>query len=280
MVFQPVIPSSGLLGLTVLDRTFDRQLKAFSDSAQIQRNIDYFRENAGKATTPEEFVADRRLMEVALGAFGLSSEIDKKALIRKMLEEGTSDRTALANRFADPRYRDFVAAVGFIEDAGSNLVIAERREDFISDYKLLAFEEAVGAVDGDIRLALNFRREIAKVAEGDASDDTKWLKALGQLPVRSVLDTAFGLPPQFVQIDIDRQVEVYKERARSILGTESPDVFRDPAKIEEVVRRFIALKEAQSGPSALTPGVGALSLLQSSALGASAQISLILSNAR
>ena len=36
-----------------------------------------------------DLVADRRLLKVALGAFGLEGEIDKKAFIRKVLEEGT-----------------------------------------------------------------------------------------------------------------------------------------------------------------------------------------------
>ena len=277
MVFQPVIPGSGLLGLSVLERTYDRQLQAFSDSAAIQRNIQYFEENAGSVLTPTDLLEDRRLLEVTLGAFGLGSEIDKKALLRKMLEEGVDDPQALANKFTDQRYREFVGAVGFIEGAGTALTSAETRAQIISDYKTLAFEEAVGAVDGNIRLALNFKREIAEIASSDSTTDTKWLQTLGKLPVRSVLDKAFGLPPQFAQIDIDDQVKTYKQRAQDVLGSDSPDVFTDPEKVDLIVRRFIALTEAESGPSALTPGAGALTLL-SFGLGSGAQSGLVLSN--
>ncbi|MEL6366283.1 MAG: DUF1217 domain-containing protein [Pseudomonadota bacterium] len=279
-MFQPVIPASGFLGLQVLRGTYDRQFEAFSNSAEIQRNVDYFRENAGSFLTAEDLVNDRRALEVTLGAFGLGSEIDKKALIQKLIEEGTSDPEALANRFADTRFREFVDGVGYLEGAGFNFVIEEKREEIIDRYTLLQFEEAVGAVDDDIRLALNFEREIQEIAGRDSSDETKWLLALGSGPIRSVLDTAFNLPSQFAQIDIDQQVEVYREKAQDLFGADTADIFQDPANVETVVRRFMALQAANAGPSALTPGAGAVTLLSGAGgLGAASQINLILSNA-
>ena len=40
---------------------------------------------------------------MALGAFGLQDDINNRYFIRKILEEGTTNEDALANRFSDTR---------------------------------------------------------------------------------------------------------------------------------------------------------------------------------
>ncbi len=82
-------------------------------SPVIQRDTDYFLENIGKIDTAEDLVNDRRLLSVALGAFGLDEDIDSKYFIRKVLEDGTLDPEALSNKLADKRYLDFSQAFGF-----------------------------------------------------------------------------------------------------------------------------------------------------------------------
>ncbi len=47
----------------------------------------YFEANIGKVETAADLVGDRRLLKVALGAFGMDGEIDKRAFLRKVLEE-------------------------------------------------------------------------------------------------------------------------------------------------------------------------------------------------
>ena len=278
MAFQPVVPLSGLAGLRVLERTYDRQFEAFSNSADIQLDVEYFLENAGSIESSADFVADRRLMKVALGAFGLSSEIDKKALLRKMLDEGTESRTALANKFTDSRYAEFSSALGFGNSSGYKLSDPDALQALVDKYLEESFEEAVGQVDDTMRIALNFKNEILDIAASGTSTETGWLRTLGKLPVRAVLDKAFNLPDQFAQVDIDRQVEVYQERAQAILGEDSVLAFLDPENVDTVLRRYMAVVQAESGPSSSTPGIGALTLLQSSGLGASSQVGLILSN--
>ena len=112
-MFQPVIPIGGLGGWRFLQQTYDNQFKAFTQSTQLQRGSDYFRENIGKVETAEDLVGDRRLLTVALGAFGLQDDINSQFFIRKILEEGTANEDALANRFSDPRYKEMSQAFGF-----------------------------------------------------------------------------------------------------------------------------------------------------------------------
>ena len=69
MTYTPVIPATGYAGWALLKRTLAKQTDSFVKSPEIKRDEDYFRANIGKITTAEDLVKDRRLLNVALGAF-------------------------------------------------------------------------------------------------------------------------------------------------------------------------------------------------------------------
>ena len=85
MSFVPVIPTAGLAGWSYLQRTGDDQKRIFTESSDVQRDTAYFRDRIGTITTAEELVSDRRLLKVALGAFGLGDDINNKYFIRNTL---------------------------------------------------------------------------------------------------------------------------------------------------------------------------------------------------
>ena len=183
MAFAPVVPFGGLLGFRFIERTYDAQFETFGKSSDIQREVDYFLEHAGEATTAEALVADRRLLRVVLGAFGLDDEVDKRAFIRKILEDGTLDPDSLANRLADPAWAEFSQALGY-GDLGGLLVFDSTRQDIAEQFRLRQFERAIGDANVDIRLALNFRRQILEMANDPSVETTGWLKVLGSKPLR------------------------------------------------------------------------------------------------
>ena len=111
--------------------------------------------------TAADLVGDRRLLKVALGAFGLQDEIDKRAFIRKVLEGSTSDPTSLASKLTDPAYKKITDAFGFGDLGGAKTGGADFAATIVGAYKTRAFEAAVGDADNDMRLAMNFGREIA-----------------------------------------------------------------------------------------------------------------------
>ncbi len=279
MFFQPSVGLSGLAGWAALERSGPRQQETFERSPELVRNIEYFNENISSVTSAEDLVNDRRLLTVALGAFGLGDEINKRGFVLKMLEEGTENSDAFANRFNDPRYRSFVKAFGFGDIAnGSSVLLKSFRDDIVSRYKTLEFERAVGEVDNDMRLALNFKREIKEIASGN-NDTTAWFQIMGQLPLRELVSTALNIPSEVSALDVDRQQEIFAEKANQVLGSSSPKAFEDPDVVNELIRRFFLVRQAQSGPSASTPGFSALSVLQNNGLGLSANINLFLSQA-
>jgi Protein of unknown function (DUF1217) len=262
MSFTPTIPMAGLAGWRFLERTEAAQRAAFEKGPQLAREIAYFKENIGKVASAEELVKDRRLLKVALGAFGLEAELDKKAFVRKVLEGGTDDPRSFANRMSEPAYRKLAEAFGFGNAGGPKVGKAGFADGVADQYRIRQFEVAVGNVDDSMRLALNFRREIAELANAAAPGDNGkgWLSVIGSRPLRTVFEKAFGLPREFVNLDIDRQREILRDRARSVLGDGSLAAFKDPEAVEKVIARFQVRMQIEAGPSAVSSP--ALTLLQ------------------
>jgi len=75
----------------------------------------------------------------------------------------------------------------------------------------------------------------------------------------------------------DKQKELLSDKANSLFGGKSVDVFKDPEVIETAVRRFLLQEQIANGPSANTPGAAALSIL-SGGTGSGAIFNLLLSN--
>lgn len=239
MTFQPVLPASGPLGWSFLKRTEAAQEAVFGRQPDIRRDETYFRERIASVRDAEALVSDRRLLRITLEAFGLEQDLNARAFIGKVLQDGTTRPEALANRLSDTRYRQMAAAFGFDLKTPST-ALSDFADGLITRWKERRFEAAVGRIDNDMRLAMNARRELADIAKGRDSERSKWFKVLGNLPLRTVVQRAFGLPAAFVQIDLDRQVAMVAERAGRMTGAPTVSQFTDPARVDMLVRRFLS----------------------------------------
>ena len=262
MSFQPVVPTSGLTGWVFITNTLDRQTEIFNKSPTIVRDTDYFAQNIGNVQTADDLISDRRLLRVALGAFGLEDDINSKALIRKILEEGTSDDSALANRLADDRYKKLAEGFGFDRAGGPRTREAGFGDEITALFRRRSFEIAVGEQDNAMRLALNAKRELADIATSDDAENTKWFTIMGTQPLRQVFETALGLPSSFAQLDLDRQLEEFQDRAKSQLGLESLADLADPEVLDDLVERFV-LRDQVASFGVMNSNSIALTLLQS-----------------
>jgi hypothetical protein len=263
MSFQPTIPLGGIAGWRFLERTQASQQAAFNKSPEIARDIAYFAEKIGGVTSAADLVADRRLLKVALGAFGMESEIDKKAFIRKVLEEPLADPKALANRLTDKSFAKLAEAFGFGAVGGARTSDLGFAAKITEAYKVRAFEAAVGDADNNMRLAMNFRREMADLSR-QGEEGASWFVVLGSKPLRQVFEKAFGLPAQFGQIDIDRQREVMRDKTGGLFGVDNLTAFQDPEAVEKMLNRFLARAQIEEGVQSFSPAAAALTLLQSS----------------
>lgn len=265
MSYAPMLPFSGYSGWAFLQRTKAVQQAAFDRAPQNQRLADYARENLARVASAEDLVDDRRLLTVALGAFGLDEEIGNRFFIRKVLESPPDDPKALANKLSDRRFQKLSRAFGFGEAGGPPPRPADFAQKLVTAWQTRSFEVAVGESDNNLRLAMNAERELADLAASSASNNALWYTVMGNAPLRSVFEGALGLPSSFGKLDVDRQLEDLKTRAQRMFGSDQVAQFTDPAKRETLVRKFILRSEAMAAMSSISPAQGALTLLQSAA---------------
>ena len=265
--FQPVVSQQGYEGWRFLERTIEPQKAAFEKSPEILRDLEYFKLNVHKATSAQDLVNDRRLLKVALGAFGLGEDLDKRAYVLKALVEGTDDEKSFANRMVDSRYREFSRAFGYGNLLGAQVVHSEFSERVMSQYKGRQFEVAVGEGNQSMRLALTFVREIASFANSEKADTSAWFEVMGNSPIRQVFEASFGLPKSFGSLDVDKQREMLREKSGKMFGDSSLSAFRDPANVNKLLKMFFFHQQLAENSGLSAPGVVALTLLKSSANG-------------
>lgn len=276
MTYTPIIPATGYAGWKLLNRTMDKQKATFVASAEIQRDEEYFRAKIGTITTAEELVSDRRLMKVALGAFGLDADIDNKYFIRKVLEEGTLASDSLANKLADKTYLKFSEAFGFGDFSVPRTALSDFADEILGKYETRQFEVAVGDSDESLRLALSIQRELPDLAAGTTSNNARWYSIIASSSLSTVMQSALGLPTSIESLDVDQQLEIYKEKAEAVFGTSDVSELAEADNLERVVRLYLVRTQIDSATSATGSSI-ALQLLQgTSSTSANTTLSLLL----
>ncbi|MAQ81778.1 MAG: flagellar protein [Maritimibacter sp.] len=262
MTYTPVVPVSGYAGWAFLSRTRADQQAAFDNSTTIRRNTDYFAENIASVQTAEDLVADRRLLQVALGAFGLDEDINSKYFLQKVLEDGTLKDDALANRLSDKRYFQLSKAFGFGDFDTPRTVLSTFADEITDAYRQKQFEIAVGEQDESMRLALGLDSALSEIATRDTSENGRWFTVMGQAPVRRVFEYALGMPASVGALDLDQQLTIFRDKAAARFGDGEVAQFTDPAKREELVKLFLLRSQTESFATSRVGESPALTLLQ------------------
>lgn len=275
-MFQPAIPLSGYGGWKVLQATYDRQLEGFSKSPAINNDREYFLEKFSKPVELETFLSDKRLLRVSLTAFDLPGEEWKGGFIRKVVEEAADPESSFLERLNNTEYTNFSKAFQLVD--GKIALTEEAAAQIADKYESAAFREAVGDVDNSMRLSLNFQEKIATIAGSSSSEQAKLYRMLGNVPVRTVLESALSLPSDFTKLDIDRQASILKQQLTSKIGISDLSQLAEPENVEKVIQRYHAMESINNGPSPMTPGYAALTLLGGgSGFGSQASENLFLS---
>lgn len=259
MSISALVPMDGLAGYRFLQRTRDQQEDLIAQTPMSQRLQTAFKERIGSIDTPAQLVNDRELLEVALGAFGLSSDIDSKFFVQKVLEEGTTDSTALANKLSDQRYQDFSKAFGFGDRTTPRTKLSGFADEILSQFKSASFEVSVGDQDESLRIALNADRMLEEIASSDDTSRIKWLSIIGNEPLLELVQGALGLPDGVTQLDLDRQVEIYEEKLSRQMGIDI-DGLTDSEHRDKLIERYLIRASVDSFDTS-SPGALALTLL-------------------
>ncbi|SNR34337.1 DUF1217 domain-containing protein [Paracoccus sediminis] len=231
----------GIAGWRVLQRIETRQVEATARDPVVQRATTYFRDNLTQDTTAEDLVGDYKMLQVALGAFGLGEDIANKAFIRKVLESDLGDKASLVNRLSDKRYlklaREFQARGDDPAATGQAMTQA---------YVQQQFQKRVGDGDESYRLAINARNELREFATRSSSDKTLWYEVLGSEPLRKVFQGAFGFGNAIGNLSVDRQLEDFMSASERVLGSSSFSRIGTDETIDRLVTRYLALSQIQT----------------------------------
>lgn len=251
MSFNPVLPGSGLAGWKFLTRTRAAQEQVFNRTPMIQRDVAHFRATFDKIQSAEDLTNDRRTLRVVLGAFGLQDDLENRAFIRRIIAEGTENRSSIANRLADRRYQAMAQSLQHLSRASPGPAPDGLVDRIVADFQSRSFEVALGNTDQNMRLAASLQRDLPALLTRHSTDDARWFGILGNPPLRRVLETALGLPKEFGKLDIDQQVTRIKAATRQRFGVETVEALTAPDRLQALTERFLVMSQiADFAPSA------------------------------
>ncbi|MGB3387245.1 MAG: DUF1217 domain-containing protein [Pseudaminobacter sp.] len=213
------------------------------DPEMVKTETAYYLENIGNVRSIDDLLADSRLFDYAMTAFGMDPEIDTRESIRKMLEGGVRDPDSPANKATEPRYSAFVSTFNFEAHGEAATTYSLAQQPAVDKYMRQTLEENAGAQNEGVRLALYFQRK--------ASSITSFYQVLGDPALAQVVRTALGLPSSFATADIDTQARFFESRLKI-------EDFSNPEALGKFLTRFTSLWEIEN-PTA--PAQTSLSVL-------------------
>ena len=135
-----------------------RYLKLEAEQPAVKTATAYYQANIGKVTNIDQLVGNYRLLSYALQAYGLGDQINNTALVKQVLEQGTSSSHALANTLPNANWKKFAEAFNFSASGSSAPSSSASVATTTDDYVDQQLEEQQGESDPGVQLALYFAR--------------------------------------------------------------------------------------------------------------------------
>ncbi len=196
----------------------------------------YYLQTIPTVTSAEGLIANERLYDYAIRAYGLEDRAGDPEFIRKLLAGGVEGVEALAkDEDEEPKLLAFVQAYNFAEYGESATTFTKAGDLAVGSYLRQTLEEDAGTQNEGVRLALYFERKAGGISN--------WFEVLGDRALGQVVRGALGLPDAFAQSDIDKQVKFFESR----LDIED---FKDPEALGKFLSRFAAMWEMNNPSSA------------------------------
>ena len=216
---------------SVLQKNGEAMQTRWEARKDVTRDVERFRARAAEIGSIDELMRDRRTLTFVLEAFQLESEVDKRAVVRRLLTDDPADLRSFANRMVDPRYRQINREFGGKE--GPPFADAALVDKIIRQTLINRFEKANGEANPGLREAMYFQRMIGTV------NDVKGM--MGDRVLTAVARTALGLPKQFGLLDYEQQKAILEKRL-------DPEKFKDPSWVNRFVQRYLMLREDAASP--------------------------------
>lgn len=215
----------------LISQNLDRQLELTASRGAVKLESDYYLENYQKITSIDEFLNDTRVFNFAMNAFGLSDLAFAKGYMRKILEGGVVEPSALANRTNDARITAFAETFDFAFWREETMTRSGTGQEVVDRYVRQSLEEDAGESDEGVRLALYFERMAPQIESA--------YDILADAALVEVVLTALGLPSEFSAADIDKQAAALEARIDF-------ETLTEPEELDRFLLQFTALWEAEN----------------------------------
>ena len=217
-----------------IENNLSRYQTTTADQPAVKTATEYYKANIGKVTSIKDLISNYRLLSYALQAYGLGDQINSKALIQKVLEQGTTSSNALANTLPNPNWKKFAEAFNFSATGTSAPSSSRSVTTTTGDYVEQQLESNEGQTDPGVQLALYFQRVAPTVTNGYG--------ILGDQNLLEVVQTIFGLASTSTTSQIDAE-------AAAVSKLVPTSDLKTPQKLQQLVERFTAKYDAKYGPA-------------------------------
>lgn len=216
----------------------------------VKRESDRYLSAIADVKSIDDFLARPDVYRYAMRAFGLEDMTYATAFVRRALSDGVDRPDSLANRLADPRFRDLVSTFNFARYGSAAMAFSRTQQGVVDRYLRLTLEQNAGLTNEGVRLALYFQRSASSISSP--------YSLLADRALLKVTQVALGLPQASATLDLDRQADI-------ISGKLAVADLKDPGKLDKFLIRFAALwdvENSQPPPSPLidltgtTPAAG------------------------
>jgi Protein of unknown function (DUF1217) len=217
---------------------------SIASEASVEQQTKYFLDNIGKVTSAQQLVNNSKLYNYVMNAFGLSGQINEKALITKALEGGPGSGSFAAS-LNDPAITALVTAFNFKENGTTTTSSESVQQQTISSFYEQTLENNIGQQNQGAQMALYFKRMAPQI--------TSPYSILGDKTLLKVVETAFNLPSSLSLESVDTQ-------ASEIGQLLNVSQLQNPTFLQKFIGRFTASYDAQNptGGSSAPPTVAML----------------------
>ena len=216
----------------------DAHMKAFEAQPSVARDLVTFSEDITNIKSVDDLMKNRTVLTMVLSAFQLESEIDKPAMVKKILTEPPSDDESLVNRLAEPRWTKLADAMYGLNSDPDFFQKQENVDAILTGYRINEYEKFEGENAEGVREAMYFKRLAGNIETIE--------QIIADKAIMQVVRVSLGLPESFQALSYDQQ----KERLEKMVDLED---FKDPQKIDEIINRFLVFTQVNNNDPAANP---------------------------
>jgi hypothetical protein len=196
----------------------------FEAQPTVARDMSVFEEKITDIKSVDDLMKNRTILTMVLSSFQLESEIDKPAMVKKILTESPTDPESLVNRLVEPRWTKLANALHGLNNNPDFFLNQANIDAILTGYKTNEYEKFEGENADGVREAMYFKR----LAGGVETIE----QVIADKAIMQVVRVSLGLPESFQALSYEQQ----KERLDKQFDVED---LKDPEKIDEIIERFL-----------------------------------------